>query len=61
MAATGPASSASTSSIAATALPASPAISARSIGAAPRQRGSAEGCRFTNGTASSSGRGTSRP
>ena len=34
---------------------------ARSIGAAPRQRGSLDGCRFSQGSASSSERGTSSP
>ena len=39
----------------------SPAMIARSIGAAPRQRGSLDGCRLSHGSASSSERGTSSP
>ena len=41
---TGPASSASTSRMIETPVSSSPAMIARSIGAAPRQRGSSDGC-----------------
>jgi hypothetical protein len=58
---TPPASSASTTSIKQTPASASPARIARSTGAAPRQRGSSEKCRFTNGSSSSSGGFKSRP
>ena len=60
---TGPVSSPASSCITHTPVSASPARSARSTGAAPRQRGSSEKCTFTkpSGSASSNGTGSSCP
>ncbi len=59
--ATGPESSPAVSFITQTPVCRSPAMIARSIGAAPRQRGSSEGCTFSIGCAESSGSRISWP
>ena len=61
MAPTGPASSSSTRRITETALSSSPAMIARSIGAAPRQRGSRDGWTFSQFARSSRLAGISAP
>ena len=60
-AAIGPASSSSIVRWIVTPVSSSPAISARSTGAAPRQRGSSDGCTFSQSARSSSAFGISRP